>query len=140
MAYEGDYIEHCMGFNFKRSYAVVVSGSTFNPCGHLLLNVGGLGGWYFHIGAKKWPDRPRFMDENGYKRYLKDNKKKELSRTFVKLPNPDDSNSKLEELLGKQWVWFILPHNCASFVEDVLQAGGTSAGLYFNCPSREIFN
>ncbi len=25
------------------------------------------------------------------------------------------------------------------FVEEVLQAGGTSAGLYSNCPTKETF-
>jgi hypothetical protein len=32
------------------------------------------------------------------------------------------------------WSWWVLPYNCASFVEDVVRAGGSKAGLYFNCP------
>ena len=58
---------------------------------------------------------------------------------MVSIQNPDASNRKLEELLAKQWTWFVLPNNCANFVEEVLQAGGTSAGLYSNCPTLETF-
>lgn len=55
------------------------------------------------------------------------------------IPDPDAAHKKLEELLAKQWTWFVLPNNCASFVEDVVKAGGSNAGLYFNCPTRERF-
>ena len=137
MVYDGDHINFCENFNFNCAYAVVVSGAMLNPCGHLLLNTGGVGGWYFHVADLR--GRPKFMDEKGYNLYLKENKKKELSRTFVRIPDPAASNRKLEQLLQEQWTWFILPNNCASFVEDVLQAGGTDAGLYSNCPSREKF-
>lgn len=137
MAYDGDHIDFCMAFDFTRAYAVVVSGAKWNPCGHMLLNTGGTGGWYFHVAEVR--GRPKFMGEAGYQRYLIENGKKEVSRTFVKIPDPDACNRKLEELLLKQWTWFLLPNNCASFVEDVLQAGGTKAGLYSNCPTRETF-
>ena len=46
---------------------------------------------------------------------------------------------KLEQLAAAKWFWGVLPHNCASFVEEVVRAGGSSAGLYFNCPARERF-
>lgn len=137
MAYDGDHINVCKVFDFTRAYAVVVSGARWNPCGHMLLNTGGVGGWYFHVAEVR--GRPKFMDEAGYKRYLTENGKKEISRTFVKIPDPGACNRKLEELLLKQWTWFLLPNNCVSFVEDVLQAGGTKAGLYSNCPTRETF-
>ena len=134
MAYDGDHINFCRVFDFNQAYAVVVSGAKWNPCGHMLLNTGG---WYFHVAEVR--GRPKFMDEDGYKRYLAENGKKEISRTFVKIPNTNAANLKLEEILLNQWTWFLLPNNCASFVEDVLQAGGTKAGLYSNCPTRETF-
>lgn len=137
MAYDGDHITFCSNFDFTRAHAVVVSGARWNPCGHMVLNTGGLGGWYFHVAEVR--GRPKFMQESGYRRYLKENGKKEISRTFVKIPNPDGSNQRLEELLARQWTWFVLPNNCARFVEEVLQAGGTEAGLYSNCPTREVF-
>lgn len=136
-AYQGDLIKRCQQFNFGDANAVVVSGSSWNPCGHMLLNTGGPNGYYFHIAEVK--GRPRYMDHDGYKRYLEENDKRELSRTRVNIPEPSKCNRKLEELLRKTWNWYLLPNNCASFVEDVLQAGGTSAGLYSNCPSRETF-
>ena len=55
------------------------------------------------------------------------------------VPNPVASQWRLEELLVDPWTWLILPNNCAHFVEEVLQAGGSKAGLYSNCPSKEVF-
>ena len=137
--YTGDIMYQCLvqPFDFKNAYALAVSGASWNPCGHMLLNTGGRGGWYFHIGERK--GNPRFMREAGYLRYLKEHQKRELRRTFLSIPKPEAAHRKLEELLAKQWSWFVLPNNCASFIEDVVQAGGSTAGLYFNCPSREIF-
>lgn len=127
----------CSYFDFSKSYAVVVSGADWNPCGHLLLNTGGLGGYYFHIA--EFYGYPKYMDETGYKRYLKENGKEELSRIHVPISNPQACMLKLEELLIKKWRWGGVPNNCASFVEEILQAGGSTAGLYSNCPTKEIF-
>ena len=137
--YSGNVINYspAKSYDFSRSYAIVVSGATWNPCGHLLLNVGGYGGWYFHIAETK--GYPRLMDQLGYQRYIHENNKNELSRTFVPLKYPQRSMVKLVELLSRKWSWWLLPNNCASFVEEVLQAGGTTAGLYSNCPAREVF-
>lgn len=137
MAYEGDYLSFCMNFDFSRTYVVTVSGASWNPCGHALLNTGGGGGWYFHVAEVR--DRPKFMGESGYRRYLKETGKSEIRRTLVKLNNPAATNRKLEELLQQRWTWFVLPHNCATFVEVILQAGGTKAGIYSNCPAVETF-
>lgn len=79
------------------------------------------------------------MREAGYDRYLTDHGKRELRRTHVPIPNPDGAHRKLEQLLATQWSWFVLPNNCAAFVEDVVRAGGSTAGLCSNCPSREQF-
>jgi hypothetical protein len=139
MAYSGDYMTECphTPFDFSNAYAVVVSGAKWNPCGHLILNTGGRGGWYFHVAEIR--DYPKFMGEAGYRRYLREHGKSEISRTRVALPDPAGAMEKLEELMSEHWTWGVLPHNCSSFVEDVLQAGGTSAGLYSNCPTREVF-
>jgi hypothetical protein len=135
--YVGDIMYQCrlQPYDFAHAYAVVVSGAAWNPCGHMLLNTGG--GWYFHIAERK--GKPRFMYEAGYRRYLTEHGKREIRRTFVHIPDPASSHKKLEELLAKDWSWWVMPSNCASFVEDVVQAGGSNAGLYFNCPSRENF-
>ncbi|MDC8760670.1 hypothetical protein [Janthinobacterium fluminis] len=137
--YAGDIMRQCFirPFDFKHAFVVVVSGASWNPCGHTLLNTGSDNGWYFHIAERK--GCPRFMRRQGYQRYLQEHQKRELRRTFVAVPNPEGAHFKLEELLAKQWSWFVLPNNCASFVEDVVQAGGSKAGLYLNCPSRERF-
>lgn len=120
---------------FKHTCAVVVSGDGPNFCGHALLHVGD--SWYFHIaGGYKIP---KFMHESGYMRYLKENNKHEIRRWFIKLPDPEGAHAKLHEMINKRWLWGILPNNCATFVEEVLQAGGSHAGVYLNCPTMEPF-
>jgi hypothetical protein len=72
-------------------------------------------------------------------RYLKETGKHEIRRWIIKLPTPRGAHQKLHDLMTEQWLWLVLPNNCASFVEEVLQAGGSKAGMYFNCPSAEPF-
>jgi hypothetical protein len=140
MAYEGDLMLACPAeaFRFDDTEAVVVSGDGPNFCGHLILNVGGIGGMYFHVAGFR--TFPRQMTEEGYRRYLRETKKKELRRFPVILTKPDSAMLKMENLLAAKWTWGILPHNCASFVEEIVAAGGSSAGLYSNCPALEKFN
>jgi hypothetical protein len=135
--YEGDEMIICpLDFtDFKHTCAVIVSGYGPNFCGHTLLHVGD--SWYFHVAGGY--SVPKFMHESGYMRYLKENEKHEIRRWIVKLPNPKGAHLKLHELLKKPWLWAVLPHNCAAFVEEVVRAGGSNAGMYLNCPSLEPF-
>lgn len=137
--YIGFIVRSCMlqAEEFRHAAVIVVSGAAWNPCGHTLLRIGGTGGMYFHVAEVR--GMPRAMQSSGYERYLKDHDKSELKRTVVHLPDPGGAHLMLEMLLAKRWNWFALPNNCASFVEDVVRAGGSSAGLYFNCPSQERF-
>jgi hypothetical protein len=121
--------------DFKHTCAVIVSGDGVNACGHTVLHIGD--SWYVHIAG--FYKAPKFMHESGYQRYLRESGKREIRRWIVRLPNPAGAHRKLEELIAKPWLWGILPHNCASFAEEVLQAGGSKAGMYFNCPSVEPF-
>lgn len=90
-------------------------------------------GYYFHVAEAR--GLPRYMRGDAlFQRYLKEEGKKEVSRTRVMLKNPDAANQKLEELLAEKWTWFILLHNCASFVETVLQAGGTTSRAVLELP------
>ena len=137
--YNGEVMHQCLArpFDFSNTYAVVVTGATWNPCGHMLINTGGRGGFYFHIAEVR--GFPRYMNEMGYQRYLTEERRHEIRRTRVILKNPEGAQRKLEQLLAQKWTWFALPNNCAAFTEDVLQAGGTDAGLYSNCPIAESF-
>jgi hypothetical protein len=134
--YKGEVMHQCLlkPFDFKYTYAVVVSGDLPNPCGHMLLSAGH---FYFHVAGAI--DPPRYMLADSFSRYLKENEKIEIRRTYVKIPNPAGAHQKLEELLATWWAWGMLPHNCANFCEQVVQAGGSKAGLYFNCPVAERF-
>lgn len=136
--YHGDEMIICpLDFtDFKHTNAVIVSGDGINICGHTLLHVGDA--WYFHVAGVY--AIPRFMHESGYQRYLKENGKREIRRWIVDLPNPKGAHLKLHELLKKPWLWAVLPHNCASFVEEIVKAGGSKAGMYLNCPTAERFS
>ena len=137
--YEGEQLNACLAraFDFNVTQAVTVSGDTWNPCGHMLLQVGRVNWLYFHVAGVR--SRPKFMDESGFQRYLKDNKKRVLSRRPVAIPNPEGAQAKIDELMSKPWTWMVLPNNCSSFLEDIVQAGGSTAGLYWNCPAKERF-
>lgn len=123
--------------DFQHTCAVVVSGDGINACGHTLLHIGGSWSWYVHIAG--FYKVPKFMHESGYLRYLKESGKREIRRWPIKLSNPDGAHKKLHELIEKPWLWGVVAHNCASFVEEVMQAGGSKAGVYLNCPIAEPF-
>lgn len=135
--YEGDEMILCPLdiTDFKHTCAVIVSGDPGNFCGHALLHVGN--SWYFHVAG--FYKVPKFLHESGYQRYLKETGKREIRRWIVKIPDPRGAHQKLHELLKKPWLWLLLPNNCTTFVEEVLQAGGSKAGMYLNCPAAEPF-
>jgi len=134
MAFDGLYLRQCQGFNFGRVASIIVSGSGPNFCGHALLHVDG---HYFHIAGVN--DFPKYMPEAGYQRYLRENDKEELGRYFKHLPDRTAAQVKLNQLMAEKWLWGALPHNCITFVEQVMQAGGnTNFGSISNCPTLQI--
>ena len=62
------------------------------------------------------------MDQEGFTRHLEENGKREISRHFWLMPDVKAANRKLNQLLAKPWTWWVLPHNCIAFVEEVLQS------------------
>jgi len=124
MAYEGEAMTACPAqmFTFGTTYAVVVTGAKANPYGHMLLNTGGPGGVYFQVSEVYGV--PRFMNEPQFQRYLKENDKTIVTVIRLQIPKPKDAQLKLEELLSRKWLWGVVVHNCESFVEEVLVAGG----------------
>jgi hypothetical protein len=135
--YQGQWLFSCRSqtYDWGSVYAVVVSGDTWNPCGHAMLRVGME---TFHIGGLR--HQPYHLSHPGYQRYLKENGKRELRSDRVHIPYPDLAQAKLDELTSRPWLWAVVAHNCASFVEEVVQAGGAKrVGLYLNCPRAEIF-
>ena|SRR5215475_7485689 len=135
MAYEGEYLLYCPvnPFDLGHANAVVVSGDWPNTWGHMLLNTGGIGGMYFQVAGVHAV--PRYLTEEGYRRYLKETGKTELRRFPVYIKNPDAAMSKLEELLAKPWSWWVVRHNCETFVEEIIMAGGgrpIHKGYFYN--------
>jgi hypothetical protein len=125
MAYEGEILHfppppHM--FEFTRTSAVVVSGDGPNKWGHMLLNTGGVGGMYFQIAGVI--AQPRYMNETGYRRYLRETGKVELRRIPVFIRQPEAAQARMEELLGEHWVWGGAVHNCETAVEEIIVAGG----------------
>lgn len=131
-AYQGDsgLMAPTKFHNFDNAFAVVVSGSGPNACGHLLLFVDGQ---YFHVIRLR--SYPNTMNQAQYDRYLTENNKTELERVKITVPNPTAATNELNRLLKKKWTWGGVPHNCVAFVEQVVQAGGSKFGLFFNCPA-----
>ena len=124
-------------FGFPDTSAVVVGGRGPNFCGPLILNAGEVSGNSFHVGGVV--TEPRRMDEQGYQGYLRENGKTELHRFKVNLTDFNSAMLKLEQLLAARAVWRVLPHNCASFVQEIVSAGRDRAGLISNCPALEKF-
>lgn len=131
MAYLGQHLYSCRSvpFDWKQTSLVVVSGSGPNFCGHAIVNAGS---YYFHIDGPY--DYPWYFDHSGYSRYLKENAKRELQRKNVPLSNPAGAQAKLENLSARRWLWAVLPHNCASYVEEIFKAGGSRVSSLANCP------
>ncbi|MBB5444783.1 MULTISPECIES: hypothetical protein [unclassified Paraburkholderia] len=103
--------------DFSETSVVAVSGDGPNVCGHLLLYADSRGGFYFQVAG------------------LKESGKVELIRRPVDIPDPNGALLKLEELMSKSWTWWVLPHNCVAFCEDMITAGGRTWGSYSNCPA-----
>jgi len=123
-----------LNFDCARVAVVAVSGSGPNVCGHLILGTGrGADVIYFHVAEVRGV--PRYMNEAGFQRYLKENGKTEIRRRYLSLPNPDGASLYLENLLSNTWQWLVLPNNCVSFVEEVIHAGGGDWSSYSNCPA-----
>lgn len=74
------------------------------------------------------------MNDLGYDRYRQEGKKLELFRRKITISKPQEAQRKLEELSVRPWIWLGIPNNCASYVEDVLRAGGASDASLSNCP------
>jgi hypothetical protein len=131
MTYLGERLLQCnaVPFNWAHTHLIVVSGSGPNLCGHAIINAGL---FYFHVDGIN--DYPHYMPEVGYRRYLRENGKHELLRRHVPLKNPAGAQQKLEELSARRWRWMIIPHNCASYVEEIFAAGGSDESILTNCP------
>ena len=78
---------------FDFTSAMVVSGDAWNPCGHMLLKVGAADGYYFHVAGPYV--RRKFMQELGFLRYLRENRKLVLSRRPVDIKNPQGPRQSL---------------------------------------------
>lgn len=124
--YEGDEgptfnINRLSAADFKdRCFVVGVSGIPINPCGHVLLEVGG---FYFHV-SRLGSRNPQWMDFAGLKRYFRENDKALLYREPVDdVVTPAKSLAHLGTLLRKRWTFGGVYNNCVTFAEDVVRAG-----------------
>jgi hypothetical protein len=152
--YEGEPLRSTDKFDFANTDVVIVSGDELVPpwvaplfgsnrfakegnyCGHMLLNPGGKGQWYLHV--TRLYDYPLVMGESGFRGYLKAAKKLEMIRRHVMIPNPNGAKARLAELTKTRWLWLGTKHNCASFAEEVIRAGGSSLRLN-TCPIETAF-
>jgi hypothetical protein len=147
MAYEGDILLECpSNLDFTVTQAVVVSGASWNPCGHMIFCTGSNSddARYFHVAGAGFGEiygvyaYPKFMDESGYQRYLHENGKHEIRRRDVNFTNPTAAYNKLMSMMEDKWIWGVLPHNCATFAKEIVTAGGGDLSVVLNCPDEEV--
>jgi hypothetical protein len=134
--YEGDVVRECPAdLDFSKAQAVTVSGASWNPCGHMLLCVENRDGRkvYFHVASLH--GYPKMMSEEGYRCYLAEHGKHEIRRVDGKLRDPAAAYRKLMEFVSKPWLWTPLPHNCVTFAQQVIEAGGGHYSNPLNCPN-----
>jgi hypothetical protein len=150
MSYEGEILNQCPAdIDFSHTWAVVVSGASWNKCGHMLFCCGNDSDtcWYFHVAGQGLKELggirayPKFMrGDSNFARYLLDNGKKEIRRLDVRITNPQGAYSKLMDAMDNEWYWGVLLHNCATFTRDIVTAGGGQVEVLLNCPDREFAN
>lgn len=70
--------------DFRHVCAVIVSGDGVNACGHTLLHISGSWSWYVHISG--FYKASKFIPDNNYMRYLKENGKREIRRGISSCP------------------------------------------------------
>jgi hypothetical protein len=135
VSYSGEVLDQCgvVHADFSRVAVVAVSGDGPNVCGHLLIHAGSADGYYFHVADLR--GYPKYMTEQGYRRYLRESGKSEIRRVPLSLPNPNGAYLYLERLMAEPWTWLVLPNNCVAFVEEIIRAGGGTWGSYSNCPA-----
>jgi hypothetical protein len=148
MAYEGDELNKCpSNIDFANTWAVVVSGASWNPCGHMLLCCGTSSSncWYFHVAGQGirelWGVRatPKFMrGEANFMRYLKDNDKNLIRRLDATIRDPSGAYNRLMNYMSNPWFWGVLINNCAVFVKEIIEAGGGNLSVILNCPDQEV--
>jgi hypothetical protein len=135
MAYEGEPLTYCpVNLDLSRVEMIVVSGSGINAAGHALLYVPKQGLYFQIAGVYTYPT---MMDELGFKRYLTENSKRILGRNIYSLPSPAGAYNELMLSTSKKWVWGGVINNCATFVQDIIRAGGSSATIS-NLPTRNL--
>jgi hypothetical protein len=149
MSYEGELLHHCpKDLDFTLTQAVVVTGAVWNPCGHMILCAGmdSSTSWYFHVAGQGVRELlgvyayPKFMREADYNQYLFENGKAEIRRLDAQIEQPEYAYQQLMHLMNRKWLWKVLPHNCATFVQQIIRAGGGDLSVMLNCPDQEVFS
>jgi hypothetical protein len=137
MSYSGEIMDQCGVIEIDCSSVAVVAvrGDGPDGCSHLLIHTGpARGGYYFYV--TELHGYPRYMNEIGYRRYLRETGKTEIRRRNLTLPDPQGASRYLEKLMASKWTWLVAPDDCVAFVEEVIRAGGGTWGFYSNCPDR----
>ena len=148
MSYEGEILNACPSdIDFTNTWAVVVSGASWNPCGHMLFCCGtnSSDSWYLHVAGQGVREAlgfyayPKFMrGDANFQRYLTENGKHEIRRLDATISNPGGAYMTLMHFMSDKWFWGVLPHNCAAFAKEVIKSGGGNVQVLLNCPDQEF--
>lgn len=108
-----------------------VNGGNPNVFGHALFRFG-MDVGYMHVDHIY--DYPRYIKSDKFSVYLEQNGKHVMYNTNVYIPNHSGALDKVRELADKKWLWLAVPHNCVTFCETIVVAGGGDWGSYTNLP------
>lgn len=123
--------------NWNRTAMVLVTGDMPNTCGHVLLYVGGGFGHYFQYnGPNPFGSLPEFLNgDSVYRTYLTRGRgKTELARKYLAIPKPGQAQARLEELMNTKWRTLLIRHNCVTFAQEIIKAGGNFWDFATECP------
>src|SRR5262245_2430144 len=110
----------------RRCYIIGVNGGGANKWGHTILEVKQC---YFQV-ARPGTHFPCWLDPQGFKDYMVKESKKLWWRVHIKdITNPAKAWAELDKQLHETWTWGIMWHNCQSFAERIVHAGGSKFAI-----------
>jgi hypothetical protein len=126
-------IEPDCGITFVVGFNPNPFGHAFNlnPFGHALFRMGHRFG-FLHVDEPH--AYPKFIAANELRHYLRDEGKHITHEQTIRLPNPNGALAAIRRLGRKKWWWLVIPHNCVSFCEAILHAGGSHWTSLTNLP------
>jgi hypothetical protein len=109
---------------------ILMEGSTL--CGHAVLQIGD---YYFHFAGPSRVEYPKMFTAGEFKAYLSQRGKHVIGYYNMDIAFPKLAEAELRNLLDRKWQTFVIAHNCATFVKEIIYAGGNRRPFQESCPT-----